>query len=310
MNLDIGHINCKNFSLHCPTSNGIIYVLGGGHVQNIPKATHSGTWNIEENTSLECYVMDNKERVLSLRGAAKSMGLAGGGGIALTRNLNSAWISPFLSDSLRNWLEKANRNELPQYLTKRGTKFTPFKASDFVDLCKAYIDAKNAGVLKLESQIAVADRLYAIMTAFAKVGLDAIIDEVTGYQYDREHNELQRLLSLYISEELMPWAKRFPDEFYKQMFRLKGWTYNGKNRPQYVGKLTNHYIYEQLPDGVLEELKQKTPKTKRLHQSLTDEVGIPHLDKQLQKTIGLMQASDTWEEFDSLFNKAMQRSNS
>lgn len=46
--------------------------------------------------------MNNKERVLSLRGAAKSMGLAGGGGIALARNLNSAWISPFLSDSLRN----------------------------------------------------------------------------------------------------------------------------------------------------------------------------------------------------------------
>ena len=278
-------------------------------MENIPKATHNGVWNINDSVKIKCYVMENKERVLSLRGAATSMGLTGGGSLALVRNLNSQWISPFLSDSLRDWLSKANRNELPQYLTKTGGKFTPFKASDFVDLCKAYVDAKHAGVLKLKSQIAVADRLYAIMTAFAKVGLDAIIDEVTGYQYDREHDELQRLLSLYISEELMPWAKRFPDEFYKQMFRLKGWTYNGKNRPQYVGKLTNHYIYEQLPDEVLEELKQKTPKNKRLHQSLTDEVGIPHLDKQLQKTIGLMQASDSWEEFDALFAKAMKRSN-
>lgn len=281
----------------------------GDHMENTPRATHNGIWNINDSTRIKCYVMDNRERVLSLRGAAQSMGLTGGGSLALVRNLNSQWISPFLSDSLREWLSKANRNELPQYLTKTGGKFTPFKASDFVDLCKAYIDAKHAGVLKLESQINVADRLYAIMTAFAKVGLDAIIDEVTGYQYDREHDELQRLLSLYISEELMPWTKRFPDEFYRQMFRLKGWTYNGKNRPQYVGKLTNHYIYEQLPDGVLEELKQKTPKSKRLHQSLTDEVGIPHLDKQLQKTIGLMQASDTWEEFDRLFSKAMDRSN-
>ena len=278
-------------------------------MENIPKATHNGVWNINDSVKIKCYVMENKERVLSLRGAATSMGLTGGGSLALVRNLNSQWISPFLSDSLRDWLSKANRNELPQYLTKTGGKFTPFKASDFVDLCKAYVDAKHAGVLKLKSQIAVADRLYAIMTAFAKVGLDAIIDEVTGYQYDREHDELQRLLSLYISEELMPWAKRFPDEFYKQMFRLKGWTYNGKNRPQYIGKLTNHYIYEQLPDEVLEELKQKTPKNKRLHQSLTDEVGIPHLDKELQKTIGLMQASDSWEEFDALFAKAMKRSN-
>lgn len=274
-----------------------------------PRATHSGTWKIGNGLEIECYVMDNKERVFSLRGAAKSMGLAGGGGIALKRNLNSAFLSPYLSDELKDWIYKANTNSLPQYLTKNGTAFQPIKSSIFVDLCKAYIDAKQDGVLKIESQIAVADRMYAIMTAFAKTGLDAIIDEVTGYQYDREQDELQRLLSKYVSEELMPWTKRFPDEFYKQMFRLKGWTYTGTNRPQYVGKLTNQYIYDQLPEGVLEELKQKTPKNKKLHQSLTGNVGIPHLDGQLQKTIGLMQASDTWEEFDALFEKAMKQAN-
>lgn len=278
-------------------------------MEKLPKATHSGTWKIGENAEIECYVMDNKERVLSLRGAAKSMGLAGGGGVALIRNMNSQWISPYLSDGLRDWLEKANRNMLPQYLTKRGGKFTPFGADIFVDLCKAYVDAKHDGKLKMESQIAVADRLYVIMTAFAKTGLSAIIDEVTGYQYDREQDELQKLLSKYVSEELMPWTKRFPDEFYKQMFRLKGWTYTGTNRPQYVGKLTNQYIYDQLPDGVLQELKEKTPKNKKLHQALTESVGVPHLDKQLQKTIGLMQASDTWEEFEKLFSKAMSQAN-
>lgn len=274
-----------------------------------PKATHSGTWKIENDIKIECYVMDNKERVLSLRGAAKSMGLSGGGSMALVRNLNAQWISSYLSEGLRNWLQRANRNELPQYLTKRGGKFTPFASNLFVDLCKAYVDAKHDGVLKLESQMVVADKLYAVMTAFAKTGLAAVIDEVTGYQYDREHDELQKLLSLYISEELMPWTKRFPDEFYKQMFRLKGWEYRGKNRPQYVGKLTNQYIYDRLPEGVLQELKEKTPKNKKLHQSLTESVGVPHLDKQLQKTIALMQASDTWEEFETLFDKAMKQAN-
>lgn len=278
-------------------------------MENMPKATHYGVWNIGQDIKIECYVMDNKERVLSLRGAAKSMGLVGGGSLALVRNLNSQWISPYLSDGLRDWLEKANRNNLPQYRTKSGGKFTPFGADIFVDLCKAYVDAKHNGDLKLESQIAVSNRLYAIMTAFAKTGLSAIIDEVTGYQYDREKDELQKLLSKYVSEELLPWAKRFPDEFYKQMFRLKGWTYTGTNRPQYVGKLTNQYIYDQLPEGVLQELKEKTPKNKKLHQSLTESVGVPHLDKQLQKTIALMQASDTWEEFEKLFEKAMKQSN-
>lgn len=40
--------------------------------------------------------------------------------------------------------------------------------------------------------------------------------------------ELQLILEKYVSQELLPWAKRFPDEFYKQMFRLKGWEYRGK----------------------------------------------------------------------------------
>ena len=116
---------------------------------------------------------------------------------------------------------------------------------------------------------------------------------------------MQLILEKYVSQELLPWAKRFPDEFYKQMFRLKGWTYRGKAKPQYAGKLTNEYIYNYLPPGVLDELKQKTPKTKggnrstRYHQFLTEDTGLPTLDHQLMK------ASDTWDEFDKLFRKAM-----
>ena len=73
----------------------------------------------------------------------------------------------------------------------------------------------------------------------------------------------------------------------------------------------NEYIYNYLPPGVLNELKRKTPKNKngnrstRFHQFLTEDTGLPTLDHQLQQTIALMKASDTWEEFDKLFRKAM-----
>lgn len=278
-----------------------------------PRVTHFGTWILdkEKDIKIECYVMDNGERVLSLRGAARTIGLSGNGSQALARNLNTQWIAPFLSDKLKSWLEKANRNELTSYKGIRGRNFLPFEASLFVDLCTAYVDAMHAGVLQTEKQIQTAQRLYIIMTAFAKTGLVAVIDEVTGYQADRDREALQKVLAAYISEELLPWARRFPDEFYKQMFRLRGWEYKGKAKPPYAGKLTNEYIYDYLPKGVLEELQHKTPKsragnrTNRFHQHLTEETGLPNLDKQLQQTIALMKASDTWEEFDRLFNKAM-----
>ena len=277
-----------------------------------PKATHYGIWilNKDKDIKIECYVMDTKERVLSLRGAARTIGLVGNGSQALARNLNAQWIAPYLSDGLKDWLEKANRNELPIYRGIRG-KFMPFEASLFVDLCKAYVDAMHDHALQTEKQEQTARRLYAIMTAFAKTGLIAVIDEVTGYQADRDRDEMQKVLEKYISAELLPWAKRFPDEFYKQMFRLKGWAYKGKAKTPYAGKLTNKYIYEYLPKGVLEELQKETPKSdtgnrkNRFHQHLSEETGLPNLDKQLQQTIALMKASDSWEEFDHLFKKAM-----
>ena len=47
------------------------------NMNEIPKATHSGTWVIDEENDIkiECYVMDNKERVLSLRGSARGIGI-------------------------------------------------------------------------------------------------------------------------------------------------------------------------------------------------------------------------------------------
>lgn len=104
-------------------------------MENKPKVTHYGTWVLdkEKDIKIECYVMDNEERVLSLRGAARTIGLTGNGSQALARNLNAQWIAPYLSDKLKNWLEKANRNELPTYKGVRGRKFLPFEASLFVD---------------------------------------------------------------------------------------------------------------------------------------------------------------------------------
>ena len=39
------------------------------------------------------------------------------------------------------------------------------------------------------------------MRSFARVGIIALIDEATGYQHEREQDELQKLLKAYIAEE-------------------------------------------------------------------------------------------------------------
>ena len=59
------------------------------------KVTHKGDWKISDDIIIECYVTDDKRRLLSLRGTARAMDLKGGGSGALLRNLKAGWIQPF-----------------------------------------------------------------------------------------------------------------------------------------------------------------------------------------------------------------------
>lgn len=277
--------------------------------------THQGKWTIATDIVIECYVTNDKRRLLSLRGTARAMDLRGGGSGGLLRNLKSQWIQPYLSDHLKSWILGAQTDTIDKINGIKGPSFIPFEASLFVDVCKAYVQARNDGILN-ESQSLIADRLLGIMSAFAKVGIVAIVDEITGYQDEREKDELQQILAKYIAAEFLEWTKRFPDEFYKQMFRLRGWgefKQAGQKMPQIVGKYTNELVYKQLPDGVLEELKNRTPKSEtgnalvRYHQSLSLDTGVQHLDKHLISVITLMKVSDDWDGFLYLFNKSYSK---
>ncbi len=154
-----------------------------------------------------------------------------------------------------------------------------------------------------------------VVRAFAKVGIIALIDEATGYQAERarkDKTELQRILAAYISPELMPWAKRFPDEFYEQLFRLREWQYQpvSVRKPRVVGKITSQLVYEKLPPGVLEELRAKNPadedgrRKHKHHEFLTEDVGHPHLKDHLLQVIMLMRISPSWKTFERLFARA------
>ena len=112
----------------------------------------------------------------------------------------------------------------------------------------------------------------------------------------------------------MPWEKRFPDEFYKEIFRLNNWPFTVSQikkaeRPGIIGKWTKKYIYSALPKGVLNALLNITPRDikgklkNKLHQHLTREEGIEHLNKQIISVVTLMNVSDTWRQFEKLWNR-------
>ena len=282
---------------------------------HIGKVTHQGKWKVYDGLEIECYVTDKGIRLLSLRGTARALDINGNGGRALLRNLQSKWIQPYLSDQLKEWILWATNEKIKQIDVLFGPAIIPFKASLFVDICKAYIAANNDKALS-ESLMRTYYRLISLMTAFAKTGIDAMVDSITGYKEDKRKEELLKILKIYISEEFLEWTKIFPEEFYEQIFRLKKWgsfQKAGQKMPQVVGFYTNDIVYERLPDKVLVELKKKVKKSEngnnlvKLHQGLSKDYGVLHLERHLIAVIALMKASTCWEHFLEMLDKTYKR---
>ncbi len=282
------------------------------------KATHKGKITIGEN-ELSCAVLADGTRVISRNAIFKAFGRSKRGRLKnevrvpnMPSFIDANNLQPFIGEDLRGVLNQIEFEGL------NGKDETGYSALILPMLCKVYLDARafvdpstGKNAMK-KAQIPLARASEILLLGLSNVGITALIDEATGYQYEREAHELQKILSAYISTELLAWQQRFPHEFYKEIFRLRGWEYtaaNIKNKPSVVGHWTNRLIYEQLPVGILKELKKLTPKDdagKRkhhFHRLLTDDVGHPHLQKQIVSVVTLMSVSDSWEQFIDLFNK-------
>jgi hypothetical protein len=87
-----------------------------------------------------------------------------------------------------------------------------------IDICRNMIRALEAsvrpkrGVKLTNRQAEIAVKASMFLAACAKVGLDALIDEATGNQYERAEDALQVKLRAYLAEEMRKWEKTFPDE--------------------------------------------------------------------------------------------------
>jgi ribosomal protein L16/L10AE len=178
-------------------------------------------------------------------------------------------------------------------------------------VCEVYLDARNDGALRKEQEGAV-KAADILIRGLARVGIIALVDEATGYQEVRARRELEKILEAYVQEQFRSWVRMFPDEFFRQIYRLHGWEFRPgtSRRTPHVGKLIKHYIYGQLPPGVLAELERVNPKNARgnrprkHHQHLTETTGNQHLDKQITSVITIMKISRNRQEFEDLFERA------
>jgi hypothetical protein len=277
--------------------------------------THEGILKIG-NLTLPCYVLNNGQRVLSGRGVQNLLNLSSSSinssrqpGSRLKRLFNSKAFKPFIYSNL-----KVDQFSMIKCY-KGKTVIHGYDPVSLVDLCEVILQVKDSGVFLTARQNIIVRQAEIFMRSLAKVGIIALIDEATGYQDTRARDALQKILEKFISKELHPWVKTFPDEFYENYFRLRGWNYTSidSSRPGVVGKDTIDLIYQRLAPAVLEELKRITPRLEsgrlkhHFHRRLTDDIGHPKLREHIASVITLMKASNNWSFFKRMIDKAIPK---
>lgn len=107
------------------------------------------------------------------------------------------------------------------------------------------------------------------------------------------------------------YVKKYPLEYYRQIYKLHNWDTSGKklfNRPGIVGKWTNHLIYLRFPTGTLKELQALNPPNAEgiriyKHFQWLTVLGEEQLEQFIDDAISLMSECKYWNQFIRKFAK-------
>ena len=267
----------------------------------MPKATHEGILQIGDKM-ISCAVLENGLRVLSQAEFLEALGrhrkanVRNEGEERIPPILQGKAIKPFISNDI---IEKSQPFA---FRTLSGVRASAYRADLLPDVCEIYLKARDAGELP-KNQEHVAKEAEILIRSLAKVGIIALVDEATGFQYDRPRRDLEEQLKKFLSESLRRWVRTFPADYFKHLCRLRHVELqDGTNLPQYFGHLTNNLIYRRLAPGLLKKLKERREErgspSNKLHSWLSEDVGFRGVLVHLGTVVGLMKIHSDYKAFE------------
>ncbi|MFU5477209.1 P63C domain-containing protein [Pseudomonas aeruginosa] len=230
---------------------------------------------------VDCYVLNTGKRVIALRAVVKSIADADSGDLAKFIGVSS--MKPFINKDLV--LAEILEFSIPGTQFKGGGVAT----ETFEMILRAYVRALHEAPETLtDRQKSIAVKCAIISAGLIRTGLDALVDEATGYQYERAEDALQVKLRAFIADELREWEKTFPDELWAEFGRLTNWAGPLHSRPKWWGKLVIELIYDTLDPDVAKYLREnKPPAGTHWHRQLTADVGARQLVSRCFEVIGM-----------------------
>jgi P63C domain len=277
----------------------------GEELMTIPKATHEGILAIG-GAEIPCAVLENGERVLTQESfllaigrAGKAKGGKGSTGMVdgLPPFLAAENLIPFITNELRG-------STTPVVFRSRNTGQRAFgyKAMLLPMVCEVYLEARRKKAI-LKQQAHIAEACEILQSGLARVGIIALVDEATGFQYDRPRRDLEEQLKRFLSDSLRRWVRTFPADYFKELCRLRNVELRHDMKlPSYFGHLTNNLVYRRIAPGLLRKLKERrTDKgrpNEKLHSGLSLDFGIPEVLVHLGIVIGCMRSHTNYDEFE------------
>jgi hypothetical protein len=274
-----------------------------GKLKPIPKATHEGVLTIG-NIEIPCAVLENGRRVLTQSGVMIALGRARqakgrqyyDADVNLPAFLTAKNLKPFIPNDL-----SVTSTQI-EFKTLAGVRAFGYSADLLPRVCGVFLDAQAAQALIPRLQGHIAERALILIRGFANVGIMALIDEATGFQYDRPKRDLEEYLSKFLSESLRRWVRSFPGDYFKHLCRLKGVELRPDMKlPQYFGHITNDLVYRRIAPGLLKAIKERRrergSRSNKLHWWTSEELGRPELLLHLGTVVGLMKLHTDYDAF-------------
>jgi general stress protein YciG len=273
----------------------------------LPRATHEGILRIG-GIELACANLEDTTRVLSERTFLAGLGIKVGGALALARKddegaaplplfVGHKVLRPFLDNDLTLLLRTPIR-----FRMRAGGIAHGVKAELIPEVCEVWLKARDAGALNT-SLLKIVERADILMRGLARVGIIALIDEATGFQYDRPRKDLEQQLEKFLAESLRQWVRTFPADYFKHLCRLRAVDLRSDMKlPQYFGGLTNNLIYRRIAPGLLKKLKERKAERgnsrDKLHQWLSEDMGVRAVLVHVGTVVGLMKINTNYEVFE------------
>ncbi|WP_428330460.1 P63C domain-containing protein [Mucilaginibacter sp.] len=286
------------------------------------QATHEGTLKIN-GKELPVAVLNDGRRIITQNALFEAFGRPARGSRAkgdqdspkLPGLIDANNLKQFISSELISVIKPIN------YTDKNDRISIGHDATVLPLICDVYLDARDykrpdgRGVLT-SKQMPNVLAAEILIRSLSRVGIIALVDEVTGHEKEKEKDALQKFLDTFLNNEMSKWIPTFDNEFFEMIFKMKGWTWKEASvkRPSVVGHYINDLVYSRIGPNVLSELRIRNPKNEKGNrkgnypQFITTDFGHPKLKEHLASLIALGRASGyNWTVFLKLVDRAFPK---